>query len=109
MLIYNITNLESFKNLTSWLIEIEKYASKNVYKILVGNKCDDEKRREVSFEQGKEFASLYGMEFFETSAKKSINVFEAFNTMTEDIILKLKPFQIKYNSFYNNLKKYINY
>ena len=42
MLVYDITDLESFQNLNSWLIEIEKNASKNVYKILVGNKCDME-------------------------------------------------------------------
>ena len=107
MLIYDITDLESFKKLISWLIDIKKYAPKNVYKILVGNKCDDKKRREVSFAQGKEFASIYGMKFFETSAKYSIKVFEAFNTMTADIILK--PIQIKNNSFDNNFKKCINY
>ena len=40
MLVYDITDLESFHNLNSWLIEIEKNAPKNAYKILVGNKCD---------------------------------------------------------------------
>ena len=36
MMVYDITDQESFQNLNSWLIEIEKNASKNVYKILVG-------------------------------------------------------------------------
>ena len=60
-MVYDITDLESFQNLGSWLIEIEKNASKNVYKILVGNKSDLEKDRKVTFEQGKEFANQYGM------------------------------------------------
>ena len=47
MLVYDITDLESFQNLNSWLIEIEKNASKNVYKILVGNKCDMESERKI--------------------------------------------------------------
>jgi GTPase SAR1 family protein len=86
MLVYDITDLESFQNLNSWLIEIEKNASKNVYKILVGNKCDMEAERKVTKEQGKDFADQYGMKFFETSAKDSTNVAEAFVTMTKEVI-----------------------
>ena len=86
MLVYDITDLESFQNLTSWLLEIEKNAPKNVYKILVGNKCDMENERKVSFEQGKDFSMQYGMKFFETSAKYSTNVLEGFLAMTKDIM-----------------------
>ena len=88
MLVYDITDLDSFENLNSWLIEIEKNASKNVYKILVGNKCDNENERKVTYEQGKNFAEQYGMKFFETSAKESINVSEAFIFMTKEIMKK---------------------
>ena len=86
MLVYDITDLESFQNLNSWLIEIEKNASKNVYKILVGNKSDMENERKVTIEQGKDFATQYGMKFFETSAKDSTNVSEAFIAMTKEVI-----------------------
>ena len=86
MLVYDITDLESFQNLNSWLIEIEKNASKNVYKILIGNKCDMENERKVTTQQGKEFADQYGMKFFETSAKNSTNVNEAFIAMTKEVM-----------------------
>ena len=106
MLVYDITDLESFHNLNSWLIEIEKNAPKNVYKILVGNKCDMENERKVSKKQGKEFALHYGMKFYETSAKNSTNVIEGFETMTKDIIKinnkKNKRYQKKNNIMIND-------
>ena len=98
MMVYDITDLESFRYLDSWLKEIEKNASKNVYKILVGNKNDMEKERKVSFEKGMEFADLHGMKFFETSAKENKNVEEAFKEMTKDIINSLKKVNEKINS-----------
>ena len=86
MMVYDITDSETFENLNSWLMEIEKNASKDVYRILVGNKCDMESDRKVTVEQGKEFAQKYKMQFFETSAKNSINVQQAFEAMTREII-----------------------
>ena len=83
-MVYDITDSETFENLNSWLMEIEKNASKDVYKILVGNKCDMESDRKVTFEQGKEFADKNKMQFFETSAKNSINVQQAFEAMTRE-------------------------
>ena len=68
------------------ILKIFRNASKNVYKILVGNKCDLEEKRKVSYEQGKEFADQFGMKFLETSAKTATNVAEAFVTMTKEII-----------------------
>jgi len=100
MLVYDITDLESFQSLNSWLIEIEKNAPKDIYKILIGNKCDLEIERKVTVEQGTDFAAKYGMQFFETSSKQSINVSDSFITMIRDIIKSIKlPV----------LKKYIKY
>ena len=42
--------------------------------ILVGNKCDMEDERVISYERGKQLADQLGLEFFETSAKENINV-----------------------------------
>ena len=83
LLIYAITTRESFKNLESWLIEIEKNASENVLKILIGNKNDLESERVISKEEGQDFAKRYNMQFIETSAKMDTNVSEAFLTLAK--------------------------
>ena len=86
LVVYDITDRESFNNLNSWLIEIEKSANKNVYKILIGNKCDLEEKRAVTYQEGKDLADSNGMKFIETSAKTCQQVNEAFETLTQEII-----------------------
>ena len=86
LLLYDVTDKDSFKNLSNWLIEIEKNASKNVLKVLIGNKSDLEDKRLVSYNQGKEFADTYGLKFIETSAKKNLNVNEAFETLGRELM-----------------------
>ena len=99
LLIYDVTDKDSFRNLANWLIEIEKNANKNVLKVVIGNKTDLENRRVITYNQGKEFADTYGLKFLETSAKKNLNVNEAFETLGRELmtaagdkkIVKQKP------------------
>ena len=86
LLLYNITDRESFENLNSWLIDIAKNAKKDICKILVGTNCDLENERKVTYQEGKDFATSNGMKFIEVSAKNNINVKEAFDILLEDIL-----------------------
>lgn len=78
ILVYDITNTVSFKNIPQWISFIEKNTSTNILKVLVGNKCDLSYRI-VSEEEGIKLAQDYGMRYFEASAKTGINIQEIFN------------------------------
>ena len=82
---YDITDRESFTSVQNWMNEVEKHASENISRILVGNKCDLESARAVSKEEGQELADHYNIRFLETSAKDSKNVEQAFILMTREI------------------------
>ncbi|KAL9681508.1 hypothetical protein QQ045_013293 [Rhodiola kirilowii] len=79
------TDQESFNNVKQWLSEIDRYASDNVNKLLVGNKSELADKRVVSYETAKAVADEIGIPFMETSDKDSTNVENAFMAMTADI------------------------
>lgn len=85
IIVYDVTDKDSFNNVKQWLNEIDRYACENVNKLLVGNKCDMESKRAVTFEEAKEFADSHSMPFLETSAKSATNVEKAFMTMASEI------------------------
>ncbi|GFY84418.1 similar to RAS 5 [Actinidia rufa] len=85
IIVYDVTDQESFNNVKQWLNEIDRYASENVNKLLVGNKCDLIDNRAVSYDTAKEFADGIGIPFMETSAKDATNVEQAFMAMAADI------------------------
>ncbi|XP_023674724.1 ras-related protein Rab-8A-like isoform X1 [Paramormyrops kingsleyae] len=89
MLVYDITNEKSFDNIKNWIRNIEEHASADVEKMVLGNKCDVNDKRQVSRDQGDKLALEYGIKFMETSAKANINVENAFLTLARDIKVKM--------------------
>mmetsp|Transcript_113458 Transcript_113458/g.327645 ORF Transcript_113458/g.327645 Transcript_113458/m.327645 type:complete len:213 (+) Transcript_113458:113-751(+) len=77
LLVYDISRRGSFDHLAQWLTDARQHAQPNMVIILVGNKCDLE-RREVTFEEGAWFARQNGLFFLECSAKTGQNVDAAF-------------------------------
>ncbi|XP_069780550.1 ras-related protein Rab-3C isoform X2 [Narcine bancroftii] len=89
ILMYDITNEESFNAVQDWSTQIKTYSWDNAQVILVGNKCDMEDERIVSMERGKQLADQLGFEFFETSAKDNINVKQTFERLVDIICEKM--------------------
>jgi len=86
LLVYDVTKRATFENLQKWLEEMRENAYSKMTIILVGNKVDLESEREVSTEEGTQFAKKNNLLFFETSAKTSLNVEKAFYQTTEIIL-----------------------
>uniref|UniRef100_A0AAY5K479 ZRAB1B, member RAS oncogene family a n=1 Tax=Esox lucius TaxID=8010 RepID=A0AAY5K479_ESOLU len=91
IVVYDVTDQESYHNVKQWLQEIDRYASENVNKLLVGNKCDLTTKKVVDYTTAKEFADSLAIPFLETSAKNATNVEQAFMTMAAEIKKRMGP------------------
>lgn len=86
LLMYDVTNLESYNNLSYWLRNIQENASPDVVKVLAGNKCEcSSTQRMVDKERGEKIAENFEMPFFEVSCKSNINIEEAFLALARKI------------------------
>ena len=90
LLVYDITLKESFESLNDWLNEIKKNTSKNIVKVLIGNKIDLNDKRIISFDEAKEFADNNNMKYIETSAKTATNVDQAFGLIGVELMKSFK-------------------
>jgi small GTP-binding protein len=86
-IIYSVTDRRSFNYVLDWHQRIQKNADPNVVITLIGNKCDLEEERVVSFEEGLQLAKQHHWVFFETSAKNNENFSLAVRVTTSLVLL----------------------
>ncbi|KAH6763433.1 Rab GTPase-like A1I protein [Perilla frutescens var. hirtella] len=85
LLVYDITRRSTFESLRKWLKELREFGSPEMVVVLVGNKSDLTRSREVNLEDGQSLAQLEDLSFMETSAKENLNVEDAFLQMINRI------------------------
>ena len=95
ILVYDISNEESFNNINFWISQINDNFL-NIKCILAGNKCDLEKERIISKKEGENLAKKNNFKFFETSSKTGHNINEIMNEIVSDIY--------KNNNFISEIK-----
>jgi small GTP-binding protein len=87
LLVFDLSNNESFLNLKKWLNNIDCYCNNNIIVKLIGNKCD--KKIEVCREAIIDLCFEYKIKYIEVSAKDNINIDEIFNKVIDEIHEKL--------------------
>ncbi len=92
LLVYDITNKESFENLYAWLKDLTNININEVIICIVGNKIDLNEKREVSNEEGQKYAQEHDFIFQEVSAKTGEGFSELFyKSLFEKIRTKFRP------------------
>ena len=106
LLVFDITNRESFDILSMWIEEAQKYAGphKLVF-ILVGNKTDQAIHREVSKKEALSFATKHDMEYYETSAKTGSNITKVFHKLADKILTLVDSGLIKIEAGWKGIVK----
>jgi Ras-related protein Rab-27A len=91
ILIFDITNEQSFLNIRDWLSQLKIHAyCETPDIILCGNKADLENRRQVSTARAKQLADQLGLPYFETSACTSVNVEKSVDCLLDMVMQRIQ-------------------
>ncbi|KAF4084576.1 hypothetical protein AMELA_G00107840 [Ameiurus melas] len=85
IIVYDITNTDTFVRAKNWVNELQKQASPNIVIALSGNKADLANKRAVDFQEAQAYADDNGLLFMETSAKTAMNVNEIFMAIAKKL------------------------
>jgi len=90
LLVYDITNRQSFMNLSRWLADARALGSPNLVAVLVGNKCDREEEREVEWAEASRWAAENDVHYIETSSLTGDNVESPFALAARSVLLAIE-------------------
>ena len=112
ILIYDVTNMQTYENVKNWISQIKEEANPNVIIYLVGNKIDvPDDQRLVKAEDGQKIADEFNLPFNEASAKDGTNVNEIFQELLEQIDEKYSKLEVpkgeRKNQLFTGKKKKI--
>uniref|UniRef100_A0A0W0F5N3 Ras-domain-containing protein n=1 Tax=Moniliophthora roreri TaxID=221103 RepID=A0A0W0F5N3_MONRR len=90
ILVYDITNRDSFTNLSRWLADARALGSPHLVTVLVGNKSDREEEREVEWAEASRWAAENDVHFLEASSLTGDNVEAPFMLAARSILLSIE-------------------
>ena len=86
LVVFDITNRESFDSLPLWIENYYKNGPEQKNIILIGNKKDMIEERQVTQEEAELFSQTNNMIYFETSAKDGDNIDYVFTYAAEKLV-----------------------
>ncbi|XP_074125343.1 EF-hand calcium-binding domain-containing protein 4B [Sminthopsis crassicaudata] len=95
IVMYDITAKQTFISIRQWLTSVEEAVGENIPILLLGNKVDNEKEREVPLGNGERLAKENDLIFYECSAYSGYNVKESLLHLAR--ILKEQEDTVKEN------------
>lgn len=94
LLTFDVTRKDTFISLAKWLEETKMNGNPNMVIILVANKVDLESHRVISQDDIENFATQNKIMYIETSAKTSLNVYDAFINPVKEVLNKIEAREI---------------
>lgn len=96
IVMYDVTNRETFINLSYYLDDIQNYGSIDATVMLVGNKIGDASNQLVASNEGKELANKYNALFCELNAKSETDISDFLEEIIKQRMINiLKESKIK--------------
>jgi Ras-related protein Rab-21 len=86
ILVYDITDRNSFVRVQNWVKELRKMLGKDIELAIVGNKIDLEANRVVTVDEAEKYAASVGAKHYHTSAKLDKGIAELFLDLTKRIV-----------------------
>ncbi len=87
LMFYDITSRKTYEkiktNIQDNLQYYFRYKDKSVNLILVGNKCEENKKREVTTDEALKFCAKNNISFFEINVKSSLNIMKVIHKILE--------------------------
>ena len=100
ILIFDVCNIKSFKDVESWIKDIinntkgnlnsDNLSKSDISIFLIGNKIDNFEKREVNFKDAEDFAKLKGIKYNEISCKSGLNVYEVMTEIIMDSYINIR-------------------
>ena len=102
VIVYDICRKKSFENIDKWINDFKSKADEDAVILLIGNKSDLIKEREVDTKEAMSKSERIKLAFMETSAKNNENVHKAFFTLFKEI---MKIYKEKNSEVINDIEE----